>query len=160
MFLFHFKFEEKVSISLMNEVIHTDWIGNMSFDSIVDGHQISFDAEEQFGGTLHGPRPKPVVLSALAACTGMDVVSILKKKQVKFTAFRISVSGEVSEQYPKYYQKIHLQYLISGSGFKDDEEIKTKVNRAVRLSRDQYCAVSAMLKNSCEITDEVIILDS
>jgi len=53
-----------------------------------------------------------------------------------------------------------LQYLISGSGFKDDEEIKTKVNRAVRLSRDQYCAVSAMLKNSCEITDEVIILDS
>ena len=144
----------------MNEVIHTDWIGNMSFDAIIDGHQIQFDAEEQFGGTHHGSRPKPVVLSALAACTGMDVVSILKKKQVKFTAFRISVRGEATEQYPKYYQKIHLQYLITGPGFKNDEETEIKVNRAVRLSRDQYCAVSAMLKNSCEITDEVILLDS
>ena len=144
----------------MNEIIHTDWIGNMSFDSKIDGYQIHFDAEDQFGGTQHGPRPKPVVLSALAACTGMDVVSILGKKQVKFTAFRISVSGEVTEEFPKYYQKIHLVYLVTGPGFKDNEEIRIKVNRSVRLSRDNYCAVSAMLKNSCEITDEIILLDS
>ncbi|MCX6249064.1 MAG: OsmC family protein [Bacteroidetes bacterium] len=144
----------------MNEAIHTDWIGNMSFDSDVDGYQIHFDAEEKFGGTRHGPRPKPVVLSALAACTGMDVVSILGKKQVKFTAFRISAKGEVTEDYPKYYQKIHLVYIVSGPGFKDNDEIRIKVNRAVRLSRDNYCAVSAMLKNSCEITDEIILQDS
>ena len=144
----------------MNEIIHTDWIGNMSFDSDVDGYQIHFDAEKQFGGTQHGPRPKPVVLSALAACTGMDVVSILGKKQVKFTAFRISVSGEMTEEFPKYYQKIHLVYLVTGPGFNDNEEIRIKVNRSVRLSRDNYCAVSAMLRNSCEITDEIILLDS
>jgi putative redox protein len=116
------------------------------------------------GNNLEGhkmvPRPKPVVLSALAACTGMDVVSILGKKQVKFTAFRISVSGEVTEEFPKYYHKIHLVYLVTGPGFKDNEEIRIKVNRSVRLSRDHYCAVSAMLKNSCEITDEIILLDS
>jgi putative redox protein len=144
----------------MNEIIQTDWIGNMSFDSEIDGYQIHFDAEEQFGGTHHGPRPKPVVLSALAACTGMDVVSILGKKQVKFTAFRITVNGEASEEYPKYYQKIHLVYYVSGPGFKDNEDISIKVNRAIRLSRDRYCAVSAMLKNSCEISDEIILLDS
>jgi putative redox protein len=144
----------------MNEVIHTDWVGNMSFDSEIDGHPVRFDAEEIFGGTKHGPRPKPVVLSALAACTGMDVVSILGKKQVKFSAFRISVRGEVTEEYPKYYQKIHLVYIFTGPGFKDNEEVRIKVNRSVRLSRDNYCAVSAMLKNSCEITDEIILLDS
>jgi putative redox protein len=144
----------------MNEIIQTDWVGNMSFDSEVDGYQLHFDAEEQFGGTHHGPRPKPVVLSALAACTGMDVVSILGKKQVKFTSFRINVSGEVTEEHPKYYQKIHLVYLVTGPGFKDNEEVSNKVDRAVRLSRDRYCAVSAMLKNSCEITDEIILMDS
>jgi putative redox protein len=144
----------------MNEIIQTDWVGNMSFDSEADGHHLHYDAEEQFGGTHYGPRPKPVVLSALAACTGMDVVSILGKKQVKFTAFRINVNGEVSEEYPKYYQRIHLVYIVSGPGFKDNEDISIKVNRAVRLSRDRYCAVSAMLKNSCEITDEIILMDS
>ncbi len=144
----------------MNEIIQTEWVGNMSFDSEADGYQIHFDAEEQFGGTHHGPRPKPVVLSALAACTGMDVISILKKKQVKFTAFKIETHGETSEEYPKYYQKIHLVYIVSGPGFKDNEDISVKVNRAVRLSRDSYCAVSAMLKNSCEITDEIILMDS
>ncbi len=144
----------------MNEIIQTDWVGNMAFNSEVDGYQFYFDVEEQFGGTHHGPRPKPVVLSALAACTGMDVVSILRKKQVKFTAFRIKTNGELSEEYPKYYQKIHLVYIICGPGFKDNEEISIKVNRAVRLSRDRYCAVSAMLKNSCEITDEIILMDS
>jgi putative redox protein len=143
----------------MNEIVNSDWVGNMSFDSDIDGHHIRFDAEEKFGGTHHGPRPKPVVLSALAACTGMDVVSILGKKQVKFTAFRISANGEVSEEYPKYYQKIHLVYYVTGPGFKENEDIRTKVNRAVRLSRDTYCAVSAMLKESCDITDEIILMD-
>ncbi|MGA3013211.1 MAG: OsmC family protein [Bacteroidales bacterium] len=144
----------------MNEVIQAECVGNMSFESEIDGYQLHFDAEEQFGGTHRGYRPKPVVLAALAACTGMDVVSILGKKKVKFSIFKINVTGEVSEEYPKYYKKIHLLYEFTGPGFQDDEELRTKVNRAVRLSRDQYCAVSAMLKNSCEITDEIILKDS
>jgi putative redox protein len=144
----------------MNETVHSDWVGNMSFDSDIDGYHLQFDAEEKFGGTHHGPRPKPVLLSALASCTGMDVVSILGKKQVHFTSFRITATGEVSEDYPKYYQKIHLAYFLTGPGFKDNEDIMAKVNRSVRLSRDNYCAVSAMLKDSCEITDEIILLDS
>jgi putative redox protein len=144
----------------MNEIVHSDWVGNMSFDSDIDGYHLQYDAEEKFGGTGHGPRPKPVVLSTLAACTGMDVVSILGKKQVKFTSFRISADGEVSEEYPRFYRKIKLTYTLTGIGFKDNEDVMTKVNRAVRLSRDNYCAVSAMLRNSCEITDEIILLDT
>jgi len=144
----------------MNEIITTNWVGAMSFDSEIDGHKLHFDAEEQFGGTHNGPRPKPVVLSALAACTGMDVVSILRKKQVNFTSFSIIAEGEVSEGFPKYYQKIRLVYTLTGAGFKDNEDIRVKVTRSVRLSRDNYCAVSAMLKGSCDITDEIVLLDS
>lgn len=144
----------------MNEIIHTDWVGKMAFDSVVDGSVIHFDTEEQFGGTHHGFRPKPVVLSTLAACTGMDVISILKKKQVGFTSFRVTANGEYGDEYPKYYRKIHLVYIVTGPGFKGNEEVMVKVNRSVRLSIDNYCAVSAMLRNSCEITDEIILLDS
>jgi putative redox protein len=144
----------------MNEIIQTDWVGNMSFDTEINGYKISFDAEEQYGGTHHGPRPKPVVLSALAACTGMDVISILRKKQVNFSGFRITANGELAEEHPKYYIRIHLTYFVTGPGFKDNEDIMTRVNRSVRLSRDSYCAVSAMMRNTCEITDEIILLDS
>ena len=144
----------------MIEIVNSDWDGDMVFNSDVDGHLVHFDADEKSGGTFLGARPKPVVLAALAACTGMDVVSILRKKQVSFTAFRISVSGETPEVHPKYYKKIHLKYILSGDGFAGNAEIRTKTERAVTLSRDTYCAVSAMLKNSCKITDEIILLDS
>jgi putative redox protein len=144
----------------MNEIVNTDWVGNMSFDSVVDGFELHFDSEQQFGGTDYGPRPKPIILSALAACTGMDIVSIMKKKQVNFTAFRIVSSGEMDTEFPKKYLKIHLVYFVTGPGFKGNEDVFAKVDRSVRLSRDKYCAVSAMLKTSCEITDEIILLDS
>ena len=144
----------------MIENVTTIWMGNMSFDSVVDGYPVKFDAEEKYGGTKHGPRPKPMVLSALAACTGMDVVSILMKKKLHFTNFRILVDGDVSEEHPRYYKKIRLVYEFSGPGFRDNPEVLAKVDRAVRLSRDNYCAVSAMLKDSCEITDVIILLDS
>ena len=144
----------------MNEIVHTDWIGKMMFDSEIDGRTIHFDVEEQLGGTQSGYRPKPLVLSALAACTGMDVVSILGKKQVIFTTIRISADGELAEEQPKIYRKIHLVFFFTGPDFSDNEEIMIKVNRAVRLSLDKYCAVSGMLKNSCEITDEIILLNS
>jgi len=134
-------------------------MGNMAFDAEVDGHIIHFDAEEKYGGTDSGPRPKLLVLSALAACTGMDVVSILKKKQLIFTRFRILIEGDVRDEHPRYYKTIRLIYELSGPGFRDNPEVFAKLDRAVRLSRDNYCAVSAMLKNSCEITDEIVLLD-
>lgn len=144
----------------MVEIINSEWSGNMAFDSDVDGYPVRFDADENNGGTSRGPRPKPVVLASLAACTGMDVVSILRKKQVPFTAFRISVSGETADEHPRYYRKIHLIYFLSGPGFSGNEEIMAKMERSVRLSQDNYCAVSAMLKNSCLISHEIRLLDS
>ena len=144
----------------MSETIQTKWLDHMVFESTIDQFKIRMDADEKFGGTNMGPRPKPLVLSALAGCTGMDVISILQKKKVIPDSFVISISGTLSEEHPKYYKKIHIVYELSGENFINNEEILIKVRRAVQLSRDNYCGISAMLKNSCEITDEIVLLNS
>ena len=144
----------------MSEIIQTKWLDHMVFESTIDQFTIRMDADEKFGGTNIGPRPKPLVLSALAGCTGMDVISILEKKKVIPVSFDISISGTLSEEHPKYYKEIHIVYKLSGENFIDNEEILTKIKRAIQLSLDNYCGVSAMLKNSCEITVEVILFNS
>jgi putative redox protein len=144
----------------MNEVVNTSWVGDMSFESDVQGFNLQFDSDEKFGGKGNGPRPKAVILAALAACTGMDVVSILKKKQLDFSRFSIDVDGEIAEEYPKIYKKIKITYYFTGKDFQNNNDVLEKINRAVRLSRDNYCAVSAMLRNSCEISDEIVLINS
>lgn len=143
----------------MNEVVITDWIGKMAFETNIDNHPVRMDADEDFGGTHKGPRPKPLVLASLAGCTGMDIISILGKKKVTPTAFKVSAVGELTDIHPKYYKTIHLTYEFKGTGFKDNPEVKAKIDRAIELSLEVYCGVSVMLKNSCEITHSVIILD-
>jgi putative redox protein len=144
----------------MSESVQTKWLGHMAFESTIDQFVIPMDADEKSGGTNSGPRPKPMLLSALAGCTGMDVISILEKKKVIPASFDISVLGTMTEEHPKYYQKIHIIYKFTGDHFSGNEEILIKINRAIQLSREKYCGVSAMLQNSCEITHEVILADS
>ncbi len=143
----------------MNEIVITDWMGNMAFKTSIDEFEFQIDAEENFGGTHKGFRPKPMVLAALAGCTGMDIISILTKKKVLPSRFRVSVDGEITETHPKYYKKIHLVYEFAGKNFKDNAEIMAKIERAIQLSLEVYCGVSMMLKNSCEITHSVVTLD-
>ena len=144
----------------MSETIQTKWLGKMLFESTIDQFKIRMDADENSGGTNTAPRPKPLVLSALAGCTGMDVISILEKKKVFPASFQISISGTQTDNYPKYYKQIHIAYKFTGKDFENNEEILTKVTRAVQLSRENYCGVSAMLRKSSEITDEIILVNS
>jgi putative redox protein len=144
----------------MTDNVVTNWVGSMAFESAVDEYKVRFDADEQFGGMHQGPKPKPVLLGALAGCTGMDVISILKKKQIFPDSFSLSVSGELTEEHPKYYHRIHIVYQLKGPGYLGNQEIMTKAARAVQLSLENYCGVSAMLKKSCELTSEIILLDS
>jgi putative redox protein len=88
----------------------------------------------------------------LAGCTGMDVVSLLKKMRVEFDEFKIRVAADLTEEHPKYYSKIHLTYE-----FKGDNIDKTKVEKAINLSQDKYCGVSFMLKKASEITFDIKI---
>lgn len=125
----------------------------MAFEADVNGFKIMLDADPAVGGQNAGPRPKPLTLVSLAGCTGMDVISILKKMRVEPTFFNVSVEGELTEEHPKYYHKIHLIYELKGEGI--DIE---KVEKAVSLSQERYCGVSALLKAGAEISHEIRIL--
>jgi putative redox protein len=142
----------------MIESVETRWMGDMAFESQIDGFPVKMDADQQFGGTGFGFRPKPLVLSSLAGCTGMDIVSILQKKKVNFRSFNIAISAEVTETHPKYYKKIHMIFEITGEYFSGNQDILEKVERAVRLSAESYCGVSTMLKNTCEISREIRLI--
>lgn len=124
--------------------------GGMSFDTVIDGHNITVDADPNFGGEGKGPKPKPLVLQALTGCTGMDVVSLLKKMRVEFSDFSVTVEGELTDEHPKYYHKIHLIYSINTK-----PEFHSKVEKAIDLSQERYCGVSYMLKQSSKITHEI-----
>jgi len=130
----------------MKQVIEADWAGGMSFESEIDNHKITTDAASKFGGQEKGPRPKPLLLLSLAGCTGMDVISLLQKMRVEIEGLKIEVTGELTEEHPKYYHKIDLIYKFKGEGID-----KNKVEKAVNLSQDKYCGVSAMLKKAADI---------
>jgi len=128
------------------------WKQGMAFEAELQGHRFTVDASDEHGGKNLGPRPKALVLTALAGCTGMDVVSILGKMRVAFDAFDVGVTGELTADHPKVYGKIHIVYRLKGKAID-----RTKVERAVELSRTTYCGVSAMLKHTTEITHEIVI---
>jgi len=134
----------------MAHEINCNWTHGMAFDAEVSNHSITLDADAQFGGNDEGPRPKPLLLVSLAGCTGMDVVSLLKKMRVEFDDLKINVKGELTEEHPKYYHQIHIKYTIVGRNI--DE---SKVEKAVNLSQDRYCGISAMLKKAAELTYEI-----
>ncbi len=130
------------------------WNGDMSFEGNVQGFKIILDSAEEFGGKNQGPRPKPLLLVALAGCTGMDVIPILKKMKVEPSYFNMKVEAEVSEEHPKVFQKIHIIYEFRGDNLPLD-----KLQKAVNLSQERYCAVSAMLKKAAPLTFEIQVLN-
>jgi putative redox protein len=137
----------------MGTKIECTWKEGMSFEAEVNGFKILLDAEPGVGGLNSGPRPKPLLLVALAGCTGMDVVSILRKMRSEPEYFNVSVEGELTEEHPKYYDKIHIVYELRGK----DIDLE-QVEKAVNLSREKYCGVNALLQFGAKVTHEIRIL--
>jgi len=138
----------------MKEKIDCTYKQGMAFEAEVQGFKLTLDAVEAVGGKNLGPRPKPLTLVSLAGCTGMDVVSILKKMRVEPSYFNISVEGEMTEEHPKYYSHMHIIYEFKGQDLPME-----KLEKAITLSQDRYCGVSALLKKGAEITYEIKILN-
>lgn len=136
----------------MKAKIDCTWKQDMVFEAEVNGFKMMLDAEPEAGGKNNGPRPKPLTLVSLAGCTGMDVISILRKMKAEPAYFNVSVEGELTDEHPKYYHKIHIIYDLKG---KDIE--REKVEKAVNLSMDRYCGVNALLRFGAEITHEIRI---
>lgn len=134
------------------EVVSTRWLENMSFESEINGHKIIIDAKEEVGGQDKGPRPKPFMLAALGGCTAMDVVSMLKKMRVEFKNLNVIVEGELTEEHPRHFHKMHVIYEVEGDHIPLD-----KVQKAVNLSEEKYCGVSAVYKKVIDMTSEIRI---
>jgi putative redox protein len=128
------------------------WQGGMGFTVEQDGHTFTLDAAESSGGNDQGPRPKALLLTGLAGCTGMDVVSILKKMKVTDFAFSLQVDAEMTDEHPKIYKDAVLWYRFEGSNLPVD-----KIKRAVELSETRYCGVSAMLRQAMSISSKIVI---
>ncbi|HNQ38010.1 MAG TPA: OsmC family protein [Prolixibacteraceae bacterium] len=140
---------------MSQQEIKIDWLGKMAFKAGVNGHEIILDAVPGVGGENRGPRPKPLAMIALAGCTGMDVVSILRKMRVELESFSVRVVGDLTDEHPKQYTAMHVIYEFKGKDLPME-----KLEKAVRLSEEQYCGISATYRKAMGITSEIRILES
>jgi putative redox protein len=127
----------------------TTWIKAQEFESEHNGNKIKVDGDKKNG---HGP--KALLLSGLAGCSGIDVVDILHKMKVEFSDFSIDVEADQTEEHPKVFKDIQITYRLKTAA--DNLE---KVKKAINLSLDKYCGVSAMLKKNSAINYTVEILN-
>ena len=128
--------------------------GNMGFEMDLNGHNFITDAAEKIGGNNLGPRPKQLLLAGLIGCTGIDTMSILKKMKVELEDFKIQVEADNTEEHPKVYENIHLIYKFKGKDLP-----RKKIEKAVSLSQERYCGVTAMLKKATSVNYDIIIED-
>ncbi len=113
------------------------WNDKMSFTGFTpSGHQIHMDASEEVGGENSGARPTELLLNAIAGCTSIDIISILKKMRLHPESFEVEIDGARAEEHPKRFTAIHIRYVLTG------ELPEEKVVRAIQLSKDTYCSVA------------------
>ncbi len=123
------------------------WAGKMTFiGKAGTNHLVPMDTGPDFGGDSSATKPLELLLVALGGCTGMDMVSLLKKMRQDVTALEFNIIAERSEEHPKVYTKIDIEYVVTGRNLEGD-----KVKRAVELSQKKYCSVTAMLRKSCPV---------
>jgi putative redox protein len=128
----------------------TTWIEKQRFNGIADSnHSIVVDGDHAAGNS-----PMELVLIGLCGCTGYDVVSILQKKREPFTSLEVHAEAERASGFPAVYTKIKLTYRVGG------KVSRKAVEDAVRLSKEKYCSVSAMLAKTAKITAEIEYFDA
>jgi len=126
----------------------TYWQKDQQFKSYHGKNEIKIDGkrEDGFGA-------KALVLSAIAACSAIDIVDILAKMRVKFSDFQIETEAEQTDEHPRVFKDIFVVYRIKTARTNED-----KVKKAIELSLDKYCGVSAMLKKNSPIHYKLQIL--
>ncbi|MEO7263773.1 MAG: OsmC family protein [Ferruginibacter sp.] len=131
---------------MISHIVKTTRVEMMHFDAEIDNHHLLMDDGEK----SIGPSPKRLMLAALGGCTGMDVVSILNKMKISFSHFSVEAEATLKEQYPKIYEKVLLTYRI-----KLDSKNHAKMEKAIKLSQDKYCSVSAMFKAFATLSTQI-----
>jgi putative redox protein len=122
------------------------WVEGLQFVGLgeASGATCVLDGVAESGGSDHGLRPMEALLISLGGCTGMDVISILRKKKQRVTRFHINLRGTQAEDFPHRFTRIELEYVVRGWDISDQA-----VARAIELSQTKYCSVKATL--NCEV---------
>lgn len=124
-------------------------IKGVTFNGITDSnHWVPMDGPAEFGGSNAAIRPKELLLLSLAGCTGSDVASILSKMREPVSRFEVHIEAEMAETHPKVYTKIKVIFKVWGDGIKEEN-----LKKAIKLSSETYCAVSAMLRPAVELSE-------
>jgi len=126
------------------------WRDGMAFDAALEGFTFGIDADPAVGGRGLGPKPKGLVLTALCGCTAMDVISILTKMRVPLTGFSVDASTELTDTHPKVFTAVTVNYRFTG-----EDLPLAKLQRAVSLSEESYCGVTAMLKKHTQVESAI-----
>jgi len=127
--------------------ITTKWLGNMAFESNnPSGHNLRIDIAEEDGGEGSGMRPKALMLSSLAGCSGLDVASLMKKMKLDVKEFSIETIANLTDEHPKYYDAVTIEYHFHGSNLNEK-----KLQRAVDLSVEKYCGVMEMFRQFAKL---------
>lgn len=131
-------------------------ISEMAFTATTaSGHTIRLDASAEHGGAGTGPSPMEVLLVSLAGCTGMDVISLLRKMRQDVTDYQVQVKGQPADDHPRIYTTVEVEHIVTGRGLDT-----AKVDRAVELSATRYCPVSATLSGVGEVTHRATVLSA
>jgi putative redox protein len=131
------------------------WLDNMSFvGESGSGHSVVMDGAPDSGGRNLAARPMEMVLIGMGGCTAFDVVMILKKARQPIVDCIVELSAERAEEIPKVFTKIHVHYIVKGSGLSEKQ-----VEKAVNLTAEKYCSVSIMLAATAEVTHDFEIIE-
>ena len=110
------------------------------------GHWVILDTEKKYGGSEGGAKPMELVLMGLGGCSGMEILSILKKMRIHVADLKIHIQAEQADEHPKVFKKVDVEYIVKGN-----QEDSVKIEKAVQLSHEKYCSVIAMLKKEAQI---------
>ena len=132
----------------MAHKVTTTWKNKMLLESDNPlGKNLLMESGHDFGGSNQGLSPKALMLSSLGGCTGLDVLSLLKKIRVEIEDFKVIVNGELTEEHPKYYDKVSIDYYFTGTDLNEE-----KIKKVVSLSEERYCGVIKMFRAFAEVT--------
>ena len=132
--------------------ITTKWLGNMAFESNnPSGDNFKIDIAKEDGGDSSGMRPKALMLSSLAGCSGLDVASLIKKMKLEVADFSIETIANLTDEHPKYYDSVVMEYHFYGANLNEE-----KLQRAVDLSIEKYCGVMEMFRRFAELEIKTI----
>ncbi len=136
-----------------------EWMGGMLFHTRTpSGHDVFLDSSKDVGGADTAPRPMEMMLISLMGCTGMDVVSILRKMRVELKSLRLGIEYDRRPYHPRIYTKVKIRYIFE---LDEDDPPMEKLEKAVRLSQEKYCSASAIIKNSVnDFKYEIVVENS